>query len=104
VLLERDTNVLLTCDSIQSYSTPPHMPHTAWLTRKLMPLIGFTNKTIIGPIWVKRFATDHAGLKSEFERLLKLDFDQLLSAHGTFVERGAHAEVEAAFEVMFGQS
>jgi len=104
VLLEREATVLLTCDCIQSYSTPPHMPHTAWLTQKLMPFLGFTRKTIIGPIWVKRFAKDPAGLKSEFERLLALDFDQLLSAHGTFVEQGAHAEVEAAFEDMYGAS
>jgi|GEM_PF-4802350 len=67
-----------------------------------MPFTGFPNKTIIGPIWIKRFATDPAGLKSEFERLLTLEFDQLLSAHGTFVESGAHAEVEAAFADMYG--
>ena len=104
ILLERDTNVLLTGDAIQSYSTPPHMPHTAWLTRKIMPFAGFPNKTIIGPVWVKQLATDPVALKSEFERLLTLEFDQLLSAHGTFVERGAHAEVEAAFDAMYGQS
>jgi len=102
VVLERDTNVLLTCDCIQSYSTPPHMPHTGWIARKMLPFAGFPNKTIIGPIWVKQLATDEAGIKAEFERLLTLEFDQLLSAHGTFVERGAHAEVEAAFDTMFG--
>ncbi|MFK8021933.1 MAG: hypothetical protein AB8B86_19405 [Pseudomonadales bacterium] len=101
ILLERSPGVLLTCDAIQSYSTAPHMPHTAWLMQKLLPLLGFPSKTIIGPIWVKKLTTDREGIKSEFERLMKLDFDQLLAGHGTFLERNAHKELEQAFEKMF---
>lgn len=101
ILLQRPQGVLLTCDAVQSYSTPPHMPYTAWLTRLLLLLAGFPNKTIIGPIWVKMLALDRAGLKSEFERLLSLEFDQLLGAHGTFLEEGAHAQLEQAFKKTF---
>jgi hypothetical protein len=102
ILLQYPTGVLLTCDAVQSYSTPPHKPYTAWLTKRLLPLVGFPDKTIIGPIWVKMLAEDRDGIRSEFERLLDLDFDQLLSAHGTFLARNAHTELEQAFQKMFG--
>ncbi len=102
ILLHRSPNVLLTCDGIQSYATPPHTPHTNGLTRFLMPFIGFPRKTLIGPVWMKLFVEDRDGMKTEFQRLLQFDFDQLLAAHGTFVERDAHAEVQRAFDKMFG--
>ena len=66
-----------------------------------MPLIGFPRKTLIGPMWMKLLATDRDGMKSEFERLMQLDFDQLLSAHGTFLSEDAHGEVKRAFDKMF---
>ena len=102
ILLERSPGVLLTCDAIQSYATPPHKPHTNWLTRLILPLRGFPDETLIGPMWMKLLVEDQNGMKAEFERLLKYDFDQLLSAHGTFVTQGAHAAVERAFDKMFG--
>ena len=101
ILLEGSPGMLLTCDAIQSYSAPPHKPHTNLFTRLLMPLIGFPNKTLIGPAWMKMLVTDKAGIRAEFERLLELDFDQLAAAHGTFVPSGAHAAVAAAFAKMF---
>lgn len=101
ILLERSPNVLLTCDSVQTYTTPPHKPHTNWFTSILMPLIGFPNKTIIGPAWMKLLVTDKAGMEAEFKRLLGWEFDQLIGAHGTFLKSGAHAELEQAFTKMF---
>lgn len=103
ILLERSPGILLTCDAIQSYSTPPYTPHTNWFTRRLMPRIGFPRKTLIGPMWMKGLVTDRDGMKAEFERLLGWDFDQLLSAHGAFLARGAHQEVRQAFETMFAE-
>lgn len=104
ILLKRTPGVLLTCDAIQSYSQPPHMPHTPWLVRKLMPMIGFPNKTIIGPIWVKKMVIDYAATVEEFRALLELDFDQLLAGHGTFVANNARAELRSAFKQMFGDA
>lgn len=102
ILLQRSTGVLLTCDAVQTYSTPPHKPHTTGWAKLILPLAGFPNKTIIGPIWVKMLAEDRDGIQSEFKRLLELDFDQLLSAHGTFLAANAHVELEQAFKKMFG--
>lgn len=101
ILLDRKPGILLTCDAIQSYATAPHTPHTNWLSRLLMPLIGFPRKTLIGPMWMKLLVKDRDGMKAEFERLLQLDFDQLLSAHGTFLSGDAHGEVKRAFDKMF---
>lgn len=102
ILLERSPNILITCDAIQSYATPPHTPHTNWLSRLVMPFIGFPKKTLIGPVWVKLLVTDKAGIQSEFERLLTMEFDQLIAAHGTFVQKNAHSEVQQAVKTMFG--
>lgn len=101
ILLQRGSGVLITCDAIQSYSTAPHYPHTNLFTRLLMPVIGFPKKTLIGPMWMKFLVTDRDGMKSEFQRLLEWDFDQLIAAHGTFLDQGAHPAVEQAFERMF---
>lgn len=103
VLQRQPSNVLLTCDGVQSYATPPHTPHTNRFTRFMMPFIGFPRKTLIGPVWIKLLVADKAGIEAEFKRLLELDFDRLLAAHGTFLAANAHAEVRQAFDDMFGQ-
>ena len=89
LLLKHGAGTLLTVDSIQSYATPPHKPHTGIVARLLSQFRGFPNETLIGPIWTQMLAADKQLLRSEFERLLELDFDQLLSAHGTFLPSGA---------------
>jgi hypothetical protein len=68
----------------------------------LLPLLGFPKKTIIGPIWMKKMVTDREGIREEFLRLMALEFDQLLSAHGVFLPQGAKADVERAYDAMFG--
>jgi len=98
LLLKRGRGLLLTCDGIQSYSD---YSHCNLFARIIMPLIGFPKTTIVGPIWLKMMTPKGGSLESEFRRLLKLDFDQLLSAHGTFLESGAHAACERAVEKVF---
>ena len=39
---------------------------------------------------------EDGNLESEFRRLLELEFDQLLSAHGSFLGTGAHEACERA--------
>ena len=103
LLLQGSPGVLVTVDSIQSYSTPPYKPHTNLLARVMSPFMGFPNKTLIGPMWLRMAVTDQNGMKAEFRRLLQFDFDQLICGHGTFVARGAKAEVENAFEKTYGE-
>lgn len=98
VLLERGTSLLLTCDAIQHYGDYSHNNLAA---RLIMPFIGFTKTTLLGPLWLKAMTAAGDSLKSEFERLLEWQFDALLSAHGTLLRHGAHAAVAAACKRAF---
>jgi hypothetical protein len=98
LLLRKGDGLLLTCDAIQHYGDYRHNNLAA---RLLMPLIGFPKTTIIGPLWLKFMTPDGGSLKSEFERLLDLSFDSLLSAHGSYLPSGAHAAVTAALNRTF---
>ena len=95
---KRDKGLLLTGDAVQSYAS---YPHTNWLARRVLPLIGFTQETIIPKMWIKMAVENQEGIKGELKRLLELDFDQLLAGHGTFVEENARAEVQRAFDNKF---
>jgi len=96
---ERSKGMLLTCDAVQSYGDG--YPQTNWLARRILPRIGFTQETLIPKMWLKFAVKNQEGIKAEFKRLLTLDFEQLISAHGTFVEQGAHGEVKRAFNNKF---
>ena len=98
LLLRRGAGLLLTCDAIQNYGD---YSHNNLLARLMMPLIGFRKTTVVGPMWVKMMTPEGGSLESEFRRLLTLEFDQLLSAHGTFLESGARAACERAVEYVY---
>ena len=98
LLLERAGGVLLTCDAIQHYGDYRHHNLPA---RLLMPLIGFSRTTIVGPFWLKRVTPVGNSLEGEFRRLLAHDFDHLVSAHGSALRGGAHAAVTAAVNRAF---
>jgi hypothetical protein len=98
LLLKRSRGLLLTCDAIQHYGDYRHNNLPA---RLAMPFIGFPRTTIVGPIWLKMMTPAGAPLQSEFERVLRWDFDSLLSAHGSYLATGAHAAVEAAVKRRF---
>ena len=98
LLLRRGPGLLITCDAIQNYGDYRHNNLPA---RLVLPLIGFPKTTLVGPIWVKVMTPEGGNLESEFRRLLELDFDQLLSAHGSFLASGAHAACERAVDKMF---
>ncbi len=98
LLLRRGNGLLITCDAIQNYGDYRHNNLPA---RLMMPLIGFRKTTIVGPIWLKTMTPEGASLEGEFRRLLELEFDQLLSAHGSLVESGAHKACERAVDRVF---
>ncbi len=92
--------LLFTCDAIQNYGDYSYNNIAAKI---LMPLIGFPRTTLVGPIWLKIQTPEGESLESEFRRLLGFRFDSLLSAHGTFLETGAHAAVERAIDKAFAE-
>jgi hypothetical protein len=100
ILLTRGKGLLLTTDGLQHYGdyTNNNLP-----ARILMPRIGFPQRMIVGPFWMKLMTPEGGSLKSEFDEILKLEFDALLSAHGTFLATGAHASVRRAVEEAYGR-
>ena len=98
LVLRRGNGLLLTCDAIQNYGDYKHNNLPA---RIMLPFLGFPKTTLVGPIWLKLMTPEGSSLKQEFERLLTLDFDALLSAHGSFLGHGAKAAVQTAVERAF---
>jgi len=79
VLLPQN-RLLVTCDSVQHYDDDPLI---STLGKIMMYAMGFFTPCVIGPIWLKTVTPPGGSLRADFERLLALDFDNLISAHGT---------------------
>ena len=95
IALARGKGVLLTCDSLQHYGD---YSNNNFIARVAMPLVGFPKTTLVGPIWLKHATPAGGSLRADFGRVLALDFDALLSAHGTFLASGAHAAAKLAVD------
>ncbi len=95
LLIKRGGGTLLTCDAIQHYGD---YSNNTFLVRLILPFIGFPKRTVVGPIWLRRMTPEDKSLEIEFRRLLELDFDALLSAHGTLLKSGARQSVTQAVD------
>ncbi|MEM7412707.1 MAG: hypothetical protein AAF430_20920 [Myxococcota bacterium] len=100
LLLHKGPGLLVTCDAIQHYGDYRHNNLPA---RIMMPFIGFPKTTIVGPVWLKIMTREGQSLEGEFRRLLELDFDALIAAHGSFLPTGAHAGVRRAVDKAFAK-
>ncbi len=69
-----------------------------------MRWMGFSLTTLVGPLWLKYMTREGGSLRPDFERLLELDFDCLLTAHGTPLRTGAKQAVAQAVERAFQSS
>jgi hypothetical protein len=98
VLIKVGKGLLLTCDAIQNYGDYSYNNLPAKL---LMPFIGFPRTTIVGPIWLKFMTAENQSLESQFRKLLAVQFDSLLAAHGTLLKTGAYTAVEKAIDKAF---
>ncbi len=100
VLLHKH-KLLITTDSIQylsdwSYTTP--------FTKMVLKLMGFKLGLVIGKPWLKRFTPKGGSLKSDFDQLLELDFDNLVAAHGSPLQGGAKKALFEATKVVFSKN
>lgn len=98
LLIKTGKGILLTCDAIQNYGD---YSYNNFLTKLMMPFIGFPRTTIVGPIWLKFMTPKNQSLEAQFRKLLDLEFDSLLAAHGTLLKSGAHAAVARAIDKAF---
>lgn len=72
--------LLVTCDSVQHYDNDGLISR---LGKAVMYPMGFFTPCVIGPIWLKACTPEGGSLRADFERVLALDFDNLISGHGT---------------------
>lgn len=63
-----------------------------------MRLMGFSLTTLVGPVWMKYMTSEDGSIRPDFDRLLQLDFEHLVSAHGTLLQTNARAGVGVAVE------
>jgi hypothetical protein len=80
--------LLVTCDSVQHHHRDPLL---STLGKLVMYPMGFFTPCVIGPIWLKAVTPPGGSVRGDFERVLTLDFDHLISGHGTFKLGGAKA-------------
>lgn len=72
--------LLVTCDSVQHYE---HDSLISTLGKTVMRPMGFFKSCVIGPIWLKAVTPPGGSLREDFNRILELDFDNLIAGHGT---------------------
>jgi hypothetical protein len=72
--------LVVTCDSVQHYERDDRL---SLLARIVMLPMGFFKPCVIGPIWLKAVTPAGGSMRRDFERVLALDFDNLVSGHGT---------------------
>ncbi|GAA6136008.1 hypothetical protein NBRC116188_27980 [Oceaniserpentilla sp. 4NH20-0058] len=85
-LLIKEHKLLITTDSVQYHSD---WSYFTWFTKVIFKLLGFKIGLNIGGPWLKRVTKKGESLKSDFEKLLTLDFDAIIAAHGTLIDSKA---------------
>jgi hypothetical protein len=80
--------LLLTCDSVQHYDRDSF---ASALAKVVMYPMGFFVPCVIGPIWLKMATPPGGSLRADFERVLALEFDNLIGGHGSPKIGGAKA-------------
>ncbi len=78
--------LLITCDSVQHYEKDLLI---SFMGRLVMRSMGFFTPCVIGPLWLKAATPRGSSLRPDFERILALDFDNLIAGHGTLKRGGA---------------
>ena len=100
LLVKRAGGILITCDSLQNWANRGRL---SLLARIMMPFIGFKATLMVGPIWLKFMTPDGGSLRADFDRVLDLEFDQLIGAHGGPWRSAARAQTKTAVERAFAK-
>ena len=97
-LLLEDHKLLITTDSIQYWDD---WKYITCLSKIMLYLMGFRLKLFIGGPWLKAVSTQKNSLKSDFEKLLALDFVHVVAAHGNLLRNTAKIELREVVEQTF---
>ncbi|WP_308364477.1 MULTISPECIES: hypothetical protein [unclassified Microbulbifer] len=97
-----DGGLLLTCDALQYWE---NWCGCSWCGKHLLRLSGFRRGMQVAPIWRMRMTPEGKDLAhwllADFQRLLRLPFAHLLSAHGDFCPDTAHEQAARAIAKSF---
>lgn len=92
-LLLKNLKLLIATDSVQYWAK---WSYTTFLTRCVLQVMGFKLTLLIGGPWLKRVTPKGGSLVADFERLLRLDFNHVVGAHGQLLHDTAKPMLEAA--------
>lgn len=96
-----DGKILITCDAIQDHV----VPRGNFLTRVVLPFMGFKGKGIVGPAWKthmeKEMGDSRFLLRRDMLELTKFNYEHLISGHGYIVDGTAKAAVDASIKATF---
>lgn len=95
--LGRHGGVLVSCDSLQNWEAPDR-----WfdeVSRERMAAAGFFRRANVGPGFLGGSGVPVSAFAGDFERILALPFDHLLSAHGAPLV-GAREALAATFAAL----
>ena len=98
-LLVKDHKLLITTDSVQYHAG---WRYFSWFTKYAFKLLGFKLGINIGPPWLKRVTPRGGSMKRDFDRLLALDFDAIVAAHGGWLASGAKQALADEMGAVFG--
>lgn len=97
-LLIKSKKLLITTDSIQYWTDWKYM---TFLSRIILFMMGFRLRLFIGGPWLKRVTPQGQSLQTDFEKLLELDFDALIAAHGTLLKSHAKSQLNSVVQQNF---
>ncbi len=98
-VIDRGAGILLSCDSLQHWVSTSNC---SFIAKGVTRLMGFLHPANIGPPWKKLKTKPGGSLRPDFERLLEMDFDSLLGAHGQPLIGGARRALQATIDRVFG--
>ena len=99
VLQDYVGNLLVTAQVLQSHRRNPRINV---LRRAYQTAQGLMQAHMVIPsLWLRTMSTDQVKLRSECERLLRLDFERLVSAEGVIIHEEAKEYAVMAIELAF---
>ena len=100
-LFIKNHKLLITTDSIQYYSD---WSYFSGFTKFVFKLLGFKIGLNIGGPWLKRVTPKGGSIESDFIKLMSLDFDSLVAAHGSLLKSGAKNLLNQELAKVFKQA
>ena len=95
ILIDRAGGILVSCDSLQNGVEADAFFSELGATR--MQSLGFIRPANIGPEWLRACEPE----KSDFTRIIDLDFQHLLPSHGRPIQNTAKEKFSASFKDNF---